>query len=80
MELTIGFRMQEYPFTEFLIIVMMCKQAVKKNWRNSENRKIRNVFPRGARTRSAMAKWMSPLDFARQNGLEPILIDFLMER
>jgi len=59
---------------------MMCKQAVKKNWRNFETRKIEDVFARGARTSTAMAKWMSPLDSARQNGLETTLIDFLMER
>jgi len=58
----------------------MYKQVVKKNWRNFENRKIEDVFARGASTSTAMVKWISPLDSARQSGLETTLIDFLMGR
>ena len=48
--------MQKYPSTEFLTIVVMCEEVVKRWRRNSENRKIGNVFTCGATTSYAMVK------------------------
>jgi hypothetical protein len=36
--------------------MVMYKQVVKKNWRNFENRKIDDVFARGASTNTAIVK------------------------
>ena len=56
--------MQKYPSTKFLTIVVMCEQVVKRWGRNSENRKIGNVFTCGATISCAMVKRRLPSDSA----------------
>jgi hypothetical protein len=55
---------QKYSFTEFLTIVVMCEQMVKRWRRNSENRKIGNVFTCGTTTSCATVKRRLPSDYA----------------
>jgi hypothetical protein len=57
-------KVQKFPSTEFLTIVVMCEQVVKSWGRNSENRKIGNVFTCGAATTCAMVKRRLQSDLA----------------
>ena len=51
-------------------------KGVKFDGRNSENRKIGNVFVCAATTSDAGIKWRLPLDSARQLGLGSTSHDF----
>lgn len=47
-----AWKVQEYPSTEVLTVVVMYEQVVKKSWRNFDNRKIGNAFACVATTKA----------------------------
>ena len=65
-------KVQKYPSTEFLTIVVMCEQVVKRWRRNSENPKIGNVFTCGTTASCAMVKGKLQSDSAYLKDAERI--------